>query len=54
MLTYLLAWVGVSVLDFVDHDDVGQIFVSIWTAVEIRLPELYTWPTRLGVGLAES
>jgi hypothetical protein len=43
------------VLDFVDHDDVGSNFgVSIWTAVEIRLPELYTWPTRLGVGLAES
>ena len=36
-------------LDFVDHDDVGSNFgVSIWTAVEIRLPELYTWPTRLG------
>jgi hypothetical protein len=31
-----------------------EFFVSIWTAVKIRLPELYTWPTRLGVGLAES
>ena len=33
MLTYSRVWVGVSVLDFVDRDDVGRIFVSIWTAV---------------------
>lgn len=56
VLTYLPAWVGVSVLDFVDHKRMSVEFFLSQSGLqfEIRLPELYTWPTRLGVRLAES